>query len=519
MPRRLFIGCIALIALIALVSAAFAPSPPDDITPPLSVQWVFSMGADPMNVARPVIQNDRVYVSHKGILHCLDNVTGAEKWKFEPENAAVTTGPVPWKNLIIVGATDATVYGLDANTGDPVWERICASTIAPDPLLLDGMLLVGAGQMVYALSPETGDASWICSLTSTAKSGPFSDGSMAYFLCQDGTVQCVDASQGRYRWTSRLRTGPRTFRPLVASQRVIVASGNRVYGVARSGAIAWTAEMSAGVGGAPTLVDDLLYVPCVDGRIYLLYARSGAPRHSIEYQVDHSLTAPPAVTETVVAAGSANALVYVFERASGEVKWIYRCREPDRVANEGAEHGLYAPMIVADGSLYCLTGGGDLYRLAASAPDPAGPVFGDLNPEPGSALPGGQYVGAICSITDDGTGVDPASVTGSIDGTPLPVTFDPVSGLATLRASIVPDGSHIVKLSARDYRGHETTAEWGFLTDVSIVSAPGLTGPGAARAGTRGGGGRGGGGRGGGGGGGGGRRGGGGGRGGGRRGT
>ncbi|MCJ7752866.1 MAG: hypothetical protein MUQ65_17560, partial [Armatimonadetes bacterium] len=110
----------------------------------------------------------------------------------------------------------------------------------------------------------------------------------------------------------------------------------------------------------------------------------------------------------------------------------------------------------------------------------------------------------------DGTGVDPSSVTGTLDGTPLDVTFDPIDGAATLRSPIVPDGSHIVKISARDYRGHETTAEWSFLTDVSIIPTPQIASPGQAggaggRGGARGGGGgggRGGGGRGGGGGGG-----------------
>ncbi len=479
MPTRLLLTYMALAAALLLLSAGSLPGgAPNDITTPLSVQWVFSMGVGSRDVSRPLIQDDRVYVSHNGVLHCLDNVTGAERWKFEIENAAVTTGPVPWKNLIIVGATNATVYGLDAKTGKPVWERICASTIVPDPLIVNDMLLVGAGQMVYALSPDTGDASWICSLSSAAKSGPVSDDTMAYFLCQDGTVQCVDTTQGRYRWSAQIVTGPRTFRPIVASRRVIVASGHRVYGIARSGGISWTAEMPVGVGGAPTLVGDVIYVPCVDGRIYVLYARSGAPRRSVEYKVDHSMTAPPAVTEAVVVAGSADALIYVFDRASGAVKWTYRCRAPDRVANEAAEHGIYAPIIVAGGSLYCLTGSGDLYRFSASAPDPAGPVFGDFDPDPGSALPGGRHVRPACSITDDGTGVDPTSVTGTIDGTPVAVTFDPVTGIGTLRSSIVPDGSHIVKVSARDYRGHETTAQWSFVTDVSIVAAPEQIAPG-----------------------------------------
>ncbi len=466
----LILAVSALLCVLAGAASDIASS--DDVSPPLAVQWAFSLGEDPWDVNRPRVVKDRVYVTHAGVLRCLDNITGGEQWNFSPENAAVTTSPCVWQDIIVVGATNATVYALDANTGDPVWERICAAAVSPDPLLLNDVILVGAGHMVYALTPASGEASWICSLTSAAKAGPISDDSMAYFLCQDGSIQCVDATQGRYRWASSILTGPRTFRPMIAGQRVVVASGNRIHGVARSGSVAWTAEMPAGVGATPVLVDDTLYVPCVDGRLYTLYARSGAPRHHVVYQVDHSLTSSPVVTDTVVAVGSAEGLVIVLAADSGQVRWVYRCRNPDQPPNEGAQHGIYAPLVIADGSLYCLTGGGNLYRFSASAIDQGGPVFGDFEPEPGSAKPGGQYIVPACSIADDGSGVDPSSISALVDGSPVPVSFDLTTGVVALRGSVFPDGSHIVKVLAADYQGNETSTEWSFLTDASILATP-----------------------------------------------
>jgi outer membrane protein assembly factor BamB len=189
------------------------------------------MDPDPTNTTTPALRGDRIYFTHLGVVRCLDARTGAEKWNFSPDEAAsVITSPVPWENLIIVGATDACLYGLDAADGHKVWERTCAGSISPDPLILNDLLMIGAEKMVYAIQPSTGQATWICSLTSTAKHGPVTDGSMLYFLCEDSSIQCVDATAGRYRWRSQFTSGPRTFDPIVARRRVILASGTLIHG-------------------------------------------------------------------------------------------------------------------------------------------------------------------------------------------------------------------------------------------------------------------------------------------------
>jgi len=295
---------------------------------------------------------------------------------------------------------------------------------------------------------------------------------MLYFLGSDGSVQCVDGTAGRFRWRVGLSVGPRVYRPIVAGGRAIVASGNRVYGVSRSGSVAWTAEMPAAVGATPSLIDDMMFIPCVDGQIYVLYGRSGAPRRHTIYKVDHCLTSSPVVTASIVAVGSADGLVFAFDRASGDVRWIYRCRAPDQLPTEGSAYGVYAPLRIIESQLYCLTGTGDLYKFSGSAPDTGGPVWGDFRPDPGSALPGAGYYGPACSVVDDVSGVDPTSVRGSIDGVPMSISFDVVTGVAQMQAIRLDDGSHIVEVSAKDFRGNETSAKWSFVTDASIVAAP-----------------------------------------------
>jgi outer membrane protein assembly factor BamB len=473
----------AVAALAALLCGLAAPVASSDITTPMSVQWVFSMGPDATNLTMPVVREDRVYVSRNDILHCLDGATGGQQWQFKPENGGVTTGPVAFGDLIIVGGNDSALYGLNAASGAVVWKVGCSGPIAPTPIVVNDLLMLAANQMVYAVDPRTGAVSWICAMNAPAAYGPATDeaGSMIFFVGQDGSVQCVDATAGRYRWAALLVTGPRFSPPVVAAGRVIVASGKRVYGVARSGGIAYAAEMPAGVG-APTVVEDRLYVPSVDGSIYILSARSGAVvERKTPYNVEHALTSSPVVTDAYVVVGSADGLVFAFDRATGAGKWIYRCRAPDQLPNEGANYGIYAPLMVTDGGLLCLTGSGDLYRFSASAPDGSGPVFGDFEPEPGSARPGGDYVGAVCSIVDDGSGVDPSSIQMTVDGSPVATTFETTTGKASSRAAPLPDGAHVVTVSAKDYRGNGASKEWSFVTDVTIVpeqqpGAPGQPG-------------------------------------------
>jgi len=88
-------------------------------------------------------------------------------------------------------------------------------------------------------------------------------------------------------------------------------------------------------------------------------------------------------------------------------------------------------------------------------------------------------------VVDDGSGVDPRSVALIVDGNPTRVAFDPSDGVGEITFPYLPDGSHVVKVTVKDYRGNEGSVEWSFLTDKSVVpeaeTRPGAVGTQPAR--------------------------------------
>lgn len=493
--RARLVRWATLIALCVAVLAVVVSSAVPEVKPPLSVQWIYSMGPDWRKPDAPLIQGDRVYISYGGVLRCLDVVTGAELWQFKPKAGEVTTAPLAYQHLILVGADDSEMYAVNANDGTQVWDQVCAGVIGGDPILLNNLLIFGAQEMVYAMVPASGDLKWVCSLGAPVSEGPVTDGSMLYFLCVDGSLQSVDAAEGRFRWAAQLRTGPDAFPPVVADRRVVVASGKTLVAVSRSGAVSWSAELPLAIGGRPTVVDDQLYVPTVGGeapgeerrvvtrisptkvvsgvgQILVLYPRSGRQQRTAPYLVNGTATAPPLVEGGTMFVGTGSAVIYALSQETGAVNWVYRCIASDQPLDEASTYGIYAPFVAGGDALYCLTGSGDLYSMTSGAPDSAGPVFSSVKPESSDALPGGRPVDVTFTVTDGGSGVDPSSIQVTYDGTPIEAEFEPASGEVRLHVRSPKDGVHIVKATAKDYRGNVGTDTFSFLTDSSIKPPP-----------------------------------------------
>jgi len=469
-------------ALAGEADTAIPSSPSTGLTLPLSVLWIFSMGADPSSLLPPVVQGDLVLISHDGKLHCLELQTGAEKWKFEPDpdkQARVSTAPVLVGDRVVVGADNAELFALNLSDGKEVWKTKCIGAISPSPVVLGEVLVAAARDAVYGIDPASGTPRWMCSLASPASWGPIADGAGLYFLGQDGSVEAVDPERGRFRWRSETLHGPLAFPPTIAAGRVLVASGSLLKAVARTGVVSWRVELPSSIGAQPTVVGDSMYVPCVDGTVLVLSARSAWDQRRKPIKVGSAATSPPLVSGGLVFVGTSSALVYAVEADSGEVRWVYRCRAPEQLLDEAAEFGIYASLVQTDGALLCLTGAGDLYCFSSAATDPIPPRFSDLKPEPNSALPGKEAVNLSFAVVDDGSGVDARSVTLTVDGNPVRVVFDPADGMGEITFPAMADGSHVVKATAKDYRGNEGSVEWSFLTDESIAPEAPTQVPGA----------------------------------------
>ncbi len=474
LPAVLVLVC-ALAWAAPYAAAQDAAAQETALKPPLSVLWTFSMGPDPRNLLAPVVDGDRVFVSHGGKLYCLDLQTGAKQWDFalkaekkDEPTPQIVTAPVLVGDKVIVGANDAKLYAVSREDGKKVWETRCSKTIVPNPALFGDLLVLAAGEMVYGIEAETGTPKWVCSLAVPAAWGPVVYGGSVYFLSQDGSIQAVDPRGGRFRWRSGAAGGPRAFPPVAAGGRILVASGDMLRAVARTGATSWQVELPSPIGAAPTVVEGTLYVPCVDGSLFVLSARSGWDKRRGPIKISEPATSPPLVDGGKLMVGTATAMVYVADIESGDTDWIYRCIGPDQLLDEGAEFGIYAPLVKADGMVLCMTGDGDLYCFSSSALDPVPPRFSDFKPEPNDTISSEQRIKLSFVVTDDGSGVVADSVKLMVDGKPTRVGFNPVTGVAKADLAPLDDGVHLIQVSARDYRGNEGMDEWSFLTDESI---------------------------------------------------
>jgi outer membrane protein assembly factor BamB len=455
--------CLMLTGIVAAAASATA-----DLAVPLATQWVQSMKPEPANLTTPVVLGDRIFVVHDGALRCLDPATGGQLWQLTVKDQDVVTAPLVWQNLVIVGTNAGLLLAVKADDHSQAWKVECGGFIASDPTVIDGVLIVGSERFALALDPATGHTKWACSLTSPARYGPLTDGARLYFRCQDGSLQSVDMESGRFRWRVPVPSGPLSFPPVMAGNRVLVVDGATLRAIARSGLEAYTSMLPVGIGGPVAVVEDTLYVPCVDGQVYTLGVSSGRAVRMPEYRVDGSVTARPLVTDTELIVGTSDSMVYVLDRATGDTKWSFRCRAPEQFLDDAADFGLYAPLLAENGVLYALDGSGDLFSFTNTAPDVTGPQFSSFDPTPGDAI-GDTSLSVSFAVYDDGCGVDPASVAMSIDGKPAKVKFDAASGVATALFSKPEDTIHLVKATAADYRGNAASKEWSFLTDASLT--------------------------------------------------
>jgi outer membrane protein assembly factor BamB len=496
-PCRTRLAWLCLVALGAALG--FSRPAGAEIVLPMSTQWIQSMGYSRDNDSSPLPLGSHVFLTFDGALRCLDVLTGAELWKTkvgEDSSLIITTAPVAYRDSVIVGTSGGQLLRLGAD-GTTVWKAEVKSAVAPDPLIVDDLVIAAAKQEVNAYNADTGKWQWSATLNSAVKYGPVTDGSSLYFMCYDGSVACVTTS-GRPRWQVPVPSGPKTFPLTLANERVVVASGTTLYTVGRTGVVRPFPELPAAIAGPLRVEGDVLFVPCVDDHIITVSTRSGRPERGPEYQTDGNVTSRPLVTERSVIAGTSSGLVYGFDRETGAVRWIYRCREPEQPLDEPETVGVYAPLVATDSTVYCLTGTGDLYSFTGASGDSSGPQFAACQPEPdGDPVSPEDTVVLSCAAYDDSTGVDPRYIELYLDDKPISARYDAPSGVVTAVLANPPEGSHVVRAVARDFRGNTNSYEWSFLVDPNAEPKEpqsilgGRTGGqrGGAGGGTRGGGG------------------------------
>jgi outer membrane protein assembly factor BamB len=529
-------AALALTSALATVGVALAADWPqlrgdtqrsgiaaEAIKPPLAVLWRFTGGYQSNNLTSPVVVGDTVYYTTRasaqqgGVLYALDIKTGQRKWAFPsevngiPGGAYFTTTATYSKGKLYLGSSSGALYILDAKTGKEVGGPYqLGRRIESAPIVENDTLYFGCNDgTFYALDTQTGERRWTRMDTRNRRtvgyayaagegvsSAPLQAGDMMLFQTSDNQIHGLKQATGNFRWKTRL---PYTFLPHGMSfggNSVFVATGPSLYSVLpTSGSIRWYRTLPNDILAAPAISEGIAYVGCRevegDGGSFYALKDNGREEWKKPVRVPFAPTGAPVVSGGVIYIPGQRGTIMAIDKAEGNLLWTYRLDAATNRANvnPGIETAVAAPLALSGGTLFALSSDGTLTAFRADAPDSTGPVASELYPKPGMALNGKPPFVVAAKLADDGSGLNPDTISGALDGKEVTVQYDFKRSLmyyatqSTGRLVDPPlaDGRHEFTVRAKDWRGNETVQTWSFIIDNALPVRSNTPAPNAPR--------------------------------------
>lgn len=286
----------------------------------------------------PGVQGDTVIaVEVSGDVVGLALADGAELWRTpspDPLRLFAFADPLVHDGVVVVGDLSR-LRGLDAATGDLRWERTDLTsyqTIVDHaaPVVAGGTVVVGswpAPQMLFGIDIATGETRWPVtapargekdiSITAgdTSIGTPLVDAKTGdLFVSGLGFLARVDATTGGPRWRRPMTLPWNPAAPVATDLGVVaVDSGYGVVLLDRDdGAEIWSTRLDGTapfamssyqrtphpVIAGPTVLDDLLLVPGLDGLLHVLVAATGERLRGVE--IGAPIAAPVVVAGDIV---------------------------------------------------------------------------------------------------------------------------------------------------------------------------------------------------------------------------
>lgn len=158
----------------------------------------------------PVIDGDRVFVGSSGSRHnksddldgvyCLDLKTGDKLWHHQTSTDAC--GVAIDDRFVYCGDDGGLFQAIERKTGKPVWKMDLDGSVFSQPLLVEGVVVVGDQQgSIFAFDRTTGEILWIVDGPDAIRGGLSSDGTNLYAVYTTGRVACISI-KGKVLWSS-----------------------------------------------------------------------------------------------------------------------------------------------------------------------------------------------------------------------------------------------------------------------------------------------------------------------------
>jgi eukaryotic-like serine/threonine-protein kinase len=171
--------------------------------PPLTEQWSFQVQGDV--ISSPVIVDNILYVgARSGSIYALNAQTGELIWDYSSDDWIDAT-PTVAGSIVYVPSRDGYIYALNKDNGNLVWQADIGGPSISSPLYLDGKIYVGSGVLdknLKVYDATDGSLLWEYPANQPIHSAPSTDGVGIYFGSNDGRIYAMSKDSNASLWNS-----------------------------------------------------------------------------------------------------------------------------------------------------------------------------------------------------------------------------------------------------------------------------------------------------------------------------
>lgn len=270
--------------------------------------------AKPEGWASPVQSDDIVLVAHRKVLVALESEDLAQRWRFPPDQDDINTElkedkintqalygtPAIADGAVFLPTYDGTMYALDAEDGTIRWQFETGDALVGGPIFSDGTIYFGSSDgFLYALDAETGALVWQPFETGDSVwSTPTitADGEILYVTSLDSRLYALDAATGGELWSFDTDAGIAGDPVLDEDETTIYVGGfdSRLRAIdTETHEEIWSQEAGNWFWARPLLHDGVIYAASLDGEVFALNARDGAPAWAAPFSTEAPIRSAP----------------------------------------------------------------------------------------------------------------------------------------------------------------------------------------------------------------------------------
>ncbi len=478
------------------------------------LKWDLSVGH--RIYSTPLLHNGVLYFgADDKMIWAVDAESGDRLWQF-PTGGAVRCAPLYVSGVLYFGSEDGRIYALDVNSRNLRYApfQTGGKVRVPPCYYRDTIFAVSQDRHLYAISIRDGGQIWRAELPSEdVFAAPVMERGKV-IVASGNKLIAYDARRGVRRWT--FTSGRPIFAtPATHQRRVYVGSSDGVvYALdSNKGSPIWRFPVKGvrgPISGPLNIAEDTLFVrfgktnltalSLADGSVLWEYKlpqpqlREAAKKKDARPGQQRPGDAVDAETGQPIAAGIPD------EPGAGMAGRQGRDARGRQAPKAAFEDSVSAGISLGADSAYVVAADGIIYGFATKAADNVKPqITGGLVDVPGRGgilvrfplvvdrgdtfagryadlveVPGAPPIAVSVSVVDDGTGINPESLTMELDGKLLEITYDAERGLLWYvydprgAAVSLRNGVRNFVIAATDWAGNETKAQLAFTVDNSL---------------------------------------------------